>query len=127
MPDLDGRVFAVMKKDEAARTFTVFLVNRTRKTYSDVTIRTGGWVSFDDELVQTSESVRVLGPLHPRARLQIDQSDLDELDFVIWYRLILKDEDGRETAVRFSIPKYGYLPQQYVEEFGAMVGVMELR
>ena len=127
MLDLDGKVFAVMARDEAARTFTVFLVNRTQRTYSDVTIRTGGWVSSDDDMIQTSESVRSCGPLPPGATLQIDQSDLDELDFVIWYRLILKDEDGSETSAGFGIPRHGCASQQYVEEIGATTGVMELR
>ena len=105
----------------------MFLVNRTDTSYTNVVCRTGAWVTCDRELLETSVSTKEMGQLPAGAMLQIDESDVYELDFTIWYELTLTAEDGSEKLVRCSIRKYGRVDDsQFVEEFGREVGVMKV-
>lgn len=76
---------------------------------------------------QTSVSTRELGPLPAGGMLQIDKSDRGELDFTIWYELVLIAADGSERSAGCAIRKYGRVDDyQFVEEFGRTVVVMKV-
>lgn len=123
--DVNGKLFGAVVEDGLR--FQVFLINRTGTTYTSVVRRTGAWVSCDDELLQTSTSTKEIGQLPAGGMLEIDESDVYELDFTIWYELILTAADGAEKLVRCSIRKYGRVDDsQFVEEFGREVGVMKV-
>lgn len=123
--DLDGKLFGVMVEDGSR--FRVYLVNRTDTSYTNVVRRTGAWVSCDDELLQTSVSTEAIGHLAAGGMLQLDESDVYEFDFTIWYQLTLTAADGSEKSVRCSIRKYGRVDDhQFVEELGRKVGVMKV-
>lgn len=67
----------------------------------------GGFASADDDLIRTSTFTKDKGTLQPQSHVLLDESDYDELDFVIWYELELTDMEGRRRVYQFHLPKYG--------------------
>ena len=96
--------YAKMRKMESENKFQVHLHNPTDTLFAKVTMRTGGFTFSDDELVTTETVNKEFGELAPRGSLQVDESDLGELDFKIWYEFQLYDK-GNEVVgdVKFSI------------------------
>lgn len=92
--------------DDENGIFQVYLINPSKKKYSQVIKLTGGFSGDDDGLIETSKVFKELGPLPSESVLKIDESDLDELDFVIWYHLDLIDDNNEVIQFRFQLPKY---------------------
>ncbi|MFA7377621.1 MAG: HD domain-containing protein [Patescibacteria group bacterium] len=88
--------------------FFVRLINNSHVCYSKVKIFTGAYMSMDDDLLETSKVVRSRGELKPKSFIQIDKSDWDELDFIIWYHLDFYNDKGQLVKKSwFQLPKYG--------------------
>jgi hypothetical protein len=81
--------------------FQVHLVNPTSADYKRVVKETGGYTFFDDELVSTNVFIKEMGSLPPNSTLLVDESDLGERDFTIWYRFDLYQGD-EEKPVRIT-------------------------
>ena len=89
--------------------FNVYLVNNSDFHFYETKVLTGAYMSVDEDLLETGKVVKKKGYLKPRSFIEIDKSDWDELDFVIWYHVDLYDEKG--LVVRqywFQLPKYGW-------------------
>ncbi len=87
--------YAQMTKLEAEYKFHVHLHNPTDTLYTKVSMETGAYVFFDDELVTTNKVNKEFGELPPQGFLLVDESDLGELDHKIWYKFQLFDQKGK--------------------------------
>ncbi len=100
-------LFAAFVVHDATNRFSVYLVNNSSTSYANVTMLTGGFLSADGDVIQTSKITKEKGALQPYSALLLDESDYDELDFVIWYELTLADEAGHRRVYQLQLPKYG--------------------
>jgi hypothetical protein len=67
----------------------VYLINNSDKNYDEVALRSGGNLSTDKGLVQTSEYRCSKGKLEARSALQLDTTSVDEMETSIWYHIDL--------------------------------------
>lgn len=93
--------------DEKDYSYEIHLVNPTDKNFSRVFSLTGAFCGDDDGLLETSRATREKGILPSHSSILLEKSDLDGLDFVIWFHLDLYEkEGGRPKKVCFYLPKY---------------------
>lgn len=95
-----------LKYSEQAKAykFQVHLVNPTSSDYNRVVKETGGYTFFDDELVNTSVFIKEMGSLPPNSTLLVDESDLGERDFTIWYNFDLyKGEEEKAERITYKL------------------------
>ncbi|MDP3986000.1 MAG: HD domain-containing protein [Candidatus Veblenbacteria bacterium] len=96
--------------DEAAATYTAYLINPTDYSYSAIRVLTGAFQGDEDILIETSRQIRDLGPLAPHSASLLENSDIDGLEFVIWYHLDLWiAQTAPPILLQFSLPKYHWL------------------
>ena len=102
-----ARPFVGFILDDAG--YQVHLVNPTNVSYRRVVILTGAFCGDDDGVLETSKVVKELGALGPQSALLMEASDLDGLDFVIWFHVDLYRQEATAPAERvwFDLPKYG--------------------
>jgi hypothetical protein len=77
--------------------FQVHLVNPTTTNYIRVKKETGSHFFMDDELVTSKRVIKEMGCLPPKSTLLVDESDLGERDYTIWYNFDLYPEDNQKT------------------------------
>ena len=95
-----------LKYSEQAKAynFQVHIVNPTSTNYSRVVKETGGYAFFDEELVKTSEFIKEMGSLPPNSTLLVDESDLGERDFTIWYNFDLyKLDEEKPKRITYKL------------------------
>lgn len=88
--------------------FTIHLVNPTNKSYDKVIMETGAYIidDWDDELkIINSETItKEFDNLTAQGELQIDRSDLGELDHTIWYEIkLFTDEKAEPEELTFKL------------------------
>ena len=76
--------------------FQVHIVNPTPNKYIRIVMETGAYTLVDDELVTTNTITKEFAELPPNGSLLVDESDLGERDFTIWYRFELYLDDGEK-------------------------------
>lgn len=104
--------FIINEKDSS---YEVYLVNSTKKNYCRVFVLSGAYCGDDDGLLETSKVTKEKGPLPPHSFQLLERSDLDGLDFVIWFHLdIYEDAASEPIRVWFELPKYGGLNSKIV-------------
>jgi len=73
--------------------FRVYLVNPTEKNYNSFIVQTGTYFFIDDKPVQSNSVKKEFGEFNLNSSILIDESDIGELDFTIWYRIELFQKD----------------------------------
>ncbi|MEQ6378243.1 hypothetical protein RZN22_18580 [Bacillaceae bacterium S4-13-58] len=86
--------------------YTVYFVNNTNQEIENVTYETGGFATFDDELVQTSIHKKDLGKVSPYSAVEIETDDEGSFDFSIHFDFQLKLNNGEIETQHFQIGKY---------------------
>lgn len=102
-------IFIVFRKVE--RDFEVYLVNGTDVTFNNASLKTGSYSGMDDDLIQTNTVNREIETIFKKSAILLDKSDLNELDFVIWYTLLLPSgyKDKNVRKIRFQLPRHEYV------------------
>jgi len=128
---MKDKIFVALIIDWKKGVYESYLVNPTEKHYKQVLAYTGAYCTCDEDLIQTTSAVKELGELRPYSWVLIEDSDVDEFDFVIWYWLDLFPlaEDMPIEKVSFHFPKYAlcydkkkeYLP--VIEKIGQCIEV----
>ena len=86
--------YAKLTKIEKEYKFQVHLFNPTENIYAKVLMESGAYTFFDEKLVPTETINKEFGELIPNGSLLVDESDLGELDFKIWYKFQLLNNEG---------------------------------
>lgn len=76
--------------------FQVHIVNPTPNKYIRVVMETGAYILVDNELATTNTITKEFAELPPSGSLLVDESDLGERDFTIWYRFELYMANGEK-------------------------------
>ncbi len=100
-------LFIDFSKDITEFLFEVYLVNNTSECFKSIKMLSGGVISDEDTILETSKVVKDFGELKPYSKIKIDESDLGELDFKIWYWLDLINEYDDEKQFFASLPRGG--------------------
>jgi len=83
----DNSIFLAVCKDQPDTSdgfyYTVYLVNNSVATLSNLSYSTYGYCTMDDELVTTSTHKQSLGTLEPRSAIKIEEDDDESFDFII--------------------------------------------
>ena len=108
-----NKIDVLFKKDKKKWIFQVHLINNSDTNFREINQRSHWSTSNDDEYIQTSTSNKQLWALKTWSRLLIDESDLNELDFLISYFLELIDEDWNLFNFWFSLPKHLFDDEVY--------------
>ncbi len=85
--------------------YTVYLVNNSATTLTNVRMETYGYCTMDDELVTTSTYTENFGELAPFSALEIENDDDGTFDFVILFTFEY-DLNGAAKKHTFQIDKY---------------------
>lgn len=95
----------IVTDDDKEWTYEAILVNPTNTDYERVESLTGAHMSIDDDLLETSKSVRELGVLPPQSSIRIEGSDVDGLEFRAWFHLDLYERgSSKPWQVWFGLP-----------------------
>lgn len=86
--------------------YTVYFVNNTNSDIEELTYSTGGFATFDDEIVQTSTYSGSLGKVPAGSYVEVETDDEGSFDFVINFTFNLKNKSGKSDAIHFTIGKY---------------------
>lgn len=86
--------------------FTVYFVNNTDEEITNLSYETGGFATFDDELVQTEIHKKNLGRVEPNSAVIVETDDEGAFDFVINFSFHLELGDGKKEEQDFTIGKY---------------------
>jgi hypothetical protein len=85
--------------------YTVYFVNNTNDEIDELAYETGGFMTDDDEVIQTSRHTRVLGKVPAQSFIEIEQDDEGSFDLVIDFTFRLK-QGSKEKDVTFILNKY---------------------
>jgi hypothetical protein len=86
--------------------YTVYFVNNSSEEIKELSYETGGFASFDDDLVQTSIHRQVLGALPAFSAMEIETDDEGAFDFELNFNFKLEFLNGKCENCSFSIGKY---------------------
>ncbi|ESU31943.1 hypothetical protein G3A_14100 [Bacillus sp. 17376] len=86
--------------------YTVYFVNNTEQEIENLSYATGGFATFDDEVVQTSIHEKSLGKVQPYSAVKVEEDDEGAFDFTIQFDFELKLHDGETEKKNFMIGKY---------------------
>ena len=86
------------------------LVNNTDTHYPHISLLTGACTGDEDFFMETGKAV--FGPydLGPRSTVSMPESDVGELDFLVWYQFDITDKAGKTEQYITALPKYEYEP-----------------
>lgn len=105
MKALRSTLFLVLCKDGAdgrpGFDWTLYLVNAGDVSLEDVTVDSGGFSSFDDELVTTSTAHKALGTVPAGGGVAVEANDAGDFDFVVGYTVRTR-RDGVALEGTFS-------------------------
>jgi hypothetical protein len=109
------KLFAAMVySDEKKGKIDVYLVNVQKDVhYERLVSFNGGFMSSDDDLLETSKTLREYGQLNSMSALRIDLTDDYELDFTIWYMIDMYEQGNPiPSRITFSLPRYGWFDKK---------------
>ncbi|OLS33751.1 hypothetical protein [Bacillus sp. MRMR6] len=86
--------------------YTVYFINNTNTDIDELTYETGGFMTDDDEIIQTSRHSRVLGKLPAKSFREIEQDDEGSFDFVIDFTFTIKRGIKKIENKTFILNKY---------------------
>src|SRR3954449_8091947 len=86
--------------------YTVYFVNNSNHYIENLNYETGGFVTLDDDLVQTSTIKKELGKVPARTAVEIETDEEGSFDFVIYFTFNCKMENGNSERKSFTIGKY---------------------
>ncbi|MBU9714128.1 hypothetical protein [Evansella tamaricis] len=86
--------------------YTVYFVNNTEDYIERLSYETGGFATFDDEVVQTSIHKRDLGKVPAFSFVEVEKDDEGAFDFTIAFTFSLELENGMRKSQDFMINKY---------------------
>jgi hypothetical protein len=86
--------------------YTVYFVNNTNQEIENLSYATGGFATFDDEVVQTSSHEKSLGTVEPFSAVKVEEDDEGAFDFTIQFDFQLKLPNGEKVDKHFQIGKY---------------------
>lgn len=86
--------------------YTVYFVNQTDREIAKLSYETGGFVTFDDELIQTDIVKKSLGRVPPMSFVEVEKDDEGAFDFMIFFNFELHFEDGEVEKESITINKY---------------------
>jgi hypothetical protein len=109
--NVQPRLFVGFIINDETGEYCVYLINNSAINYKRVRALTGAYCSIDDDLLETSKSVSEKGPLAAGSKVLIEKSDIDGLDFVIWFHFDLFPEKGKIKKYWFQLPKYYQLQE----------------
>ena len=89
--------------------YEINLVNPTDRKISSVLAYTGAFCGDTDGLIETSRVTREKGEILSNSSILLEKSDVDGLEFVIWFHLdIYFEGEEKPLKVWFNIPKNGW-------------------
>jgi hypothetical protein len=86
--------------------YTVYFVNNSDYDIEELSYETGGFATFDEELVQTSTFSRVIGKVPTKSFVEVETDDEGSFDFVIHFTFLLKHNSQRVENKSFTVGKY---------------------
>lgn len=86
--------------------YTVYFVNNTDQEIEQLSYATGGFATFDDEVVQTSIHEKSLGKVPAFSAVKVEEDDEGAFDFTIQFDFALKLANGETEQKQFHIGKY---------------------
>ena len=102
-----NRLYIDFCKNVPDYTFNVHLVNNTATYIKSIKILSGGVQSDEDTIYETSKFVKDLGELKPFSRIKIDENDIRNLCFQIWYWVDIFNETGKMKKFFALLPRGG--------------------
>jgi hypothetical protein len=85
--------------------YELFLVNEGDYDLTDVKLYTGGFEGSDNTVTELNRLTRSLGGLRKGASVLIEDLDVGELDFILWYHFNLTFVDDVKIKSWFQISK----------------------
>lgn len=120
-----ANLFMALTISKSDSRYALHLVNDSTDQFERVVAYTGAHDGSGEELIETSRVRKEVGALAPRSAVLLEASDLDSLDFSIWYQLDLYGWQGFGPYQLFaSIPKYAwdYEKKQLISLFSMQRG-----
>ena len=108
-----NRIDVHFRKDKNKWMFYVTLINNNDRAFKEINLRSHWSTSNDDDYIQTSTITRQFWEFPIWAKIKIDESDLNELDFMISYFLEIIDYDDNSIEYSFTLPKHFFKDEVY--------------
>ena len=91
--------------DPNGKPYSLYFINHSDKEIKRLDVTTGGYATFDHELVNLEPSEKTWTNIPPRSFCFIETAGKADFDFVLWYnvKLII---DANEQDLTFHIPKH---------------------
>jgi hypothetical protein len=86
--------------------YTVYFVNNSKVDIAELSYETGGFMTDDDEIIQTSRHSEVLGKVPAESYIEIEQDDEGSFDFIIDFTFTIKTDSRHSQEKTFIINKY---------------------
>lgn len=86
--------------------YTVYFVNNSETEIEELSYETGGFMTDDDTIIQTSRHSKVLGKVPAKSFIEVEQDDEGSFDFVIDFTFTIKTDSSKSTQKTFIINKY---------------------
>lgn len=86
--------------------YTVYFVNNSEQEIENLSYTTGGFATYDDELVQTSVHEKSLGAVRAYSAVKVEEDDEGAFDFTIQFDFDVKLANGDTERKQFQIGKY---------------------
>lgn len=85
--------------------YTMYFVNNTEEIAHHLYVKSGGYVTIDDELIYLKPSEKTFEQIPPQSYQIIETDDEGAFDYVIWFQITVTKDD-RKITLDFHIPKY---------------------
>lgn len=86
--------------------YTVYFVNNTEQKIENLSYTTGGFATYDEEIVQTSVHEKSLGAVGAFSAVKVEEDDEGAFDFTIQFDFELRLHGGETERKQFHIGKY---------------------
>ncbi len=104
--------------------YELFFVNATSEKVNSLEVIAGGFITFDDDPVTLSTSVKSFGEVEPDQYISIDAVSPYSLEGVSSYDLRITTESGQVLQRTFSIgPRIGFMGNRLpiINKFGQRI------
>lgn len=92
--------------DPSGFIYTVYFVNQTDDKITDLGYKTCGYMTDDDDLIETSLFEKNLGGVPDNSFIEIENDDEGSFDFIIHFSFNIAYASSRKENKDFRIAKY---------------------
>lgn len=85
--------------------YTMYFVNNTDALIDRIDLKTGGFSTVDDELVNLVPGEKEFTEIPAKSFIEIENDDEGSFEFIIWFRLQITT-GGSVLDLAFDVPKY---------------------